>query len=278
MVRGMLVVLAVVALVPIAAIADPVISYDVSAVNGWFEWGSGSWWPYTVHRYAECWTAMHFAEADSFDHPVYLNAIIRGSGVCSVYVSTDKMVQGLIEAADSFEYFHGAWGNWKAKTSGGQFVGAAALTGGNTYYGWNIDSWFQAHYPNTENGFYIAFKGTGSLTTVYQVWIGRHPTLGVEDLDPTTPRRLSGRASPNPSAGATSIEYSCPRPGAVTARIFDASGRCVRTLLDSERQPAGPNTLHWNGADDAGTRLTSGTYIYRVELPDEVIQGKLVLQ
>ena len=36
--------------------------------------------------------------------------------------------------------------------------------------------------------------------------------------------------SPNPSRARTTLRYALPRAGVVTAELFDASGRRVRTL------------------------------------------------
>lgn len=69
---------------------------------------------------------------------------------------------------------------------------------------------------------------------------------------------------PNPFNAATEVRFSLDRPGDVRLRIYDLSGRLVRTLLDGER-PAGSHAVMWHGRDDAGRNAPSGTYVYRLE-------------
>src|SRR5581483_9664035 len=55
---------------------------------------------------------------------------------------------------------------------------------------------------------------------------------------------------PDPSGfGATAhATFTLGRAAAVTARVFDASGRVVQTLLEAEQLPAGENSVDWNAA------------------------------
>ena len=48
-------------------------------------------------------------------------------------------------------------------------------------------------------------------------------------------------------------------------RIYDMSGRQVRQLLDGD-QEAGAHRIDWDALDDAGAVLSSGSYIYALEL------------
>jgi hypothetical protein len=68
---------------------------------------------------------------------------------------------------------------------------------------------------------------------------------------------------PNPFNPVTTIAYDLPEAAEVTLAIFDVSGRCVRTLVRG-RQPAGRHRAMWSGTDDAGRRVASGVYFYRL--------------
>jgi len=50
----------------------------------------------------------------------------------------------------------------------------------------------------------------------------------------------------------------------VSLRVYDVQGRMVRTLVD-RNEPAGPHTVVWDGTDDSGRRVSSGTYFARIE-------------
>ena len=70
---------------------------------------------------------------------------------------------------------------------------------------------------------------------------------------------------PNPFNPQTTIAFDLPRQVAVSLRVFDMSGRLVKVLLDGEIMAAGRQEAVWYGRDDAGRRVSSGTYFYRLE-------------
>jgi hypothetical protein len=82
--------------------------------------------------------------------------------------------------------------------------------------------------------------------------------------------------SPNPFLAGTSIGYVVPEDGRVTLRIYDVSGRLVRTLVHGT-VPAGRNTAVWDGRDGDGQRLASGVYFYRLETADRSLTKKSLL-
>jgi hypothetical protein len=50
----------------------------------------------------------------------------------------------------------------------------------------------------------------------------------------------------------------------------------VRTLVDGVRS-AGRHEVVWNGRTDHGALAASGTYLYRLTTPTEVLSRKLML-
>jgi PKD repeat protein len=62
----------------------------------------------------------------------------------------------------------------------------------------------------------------------------------------------------------TNIRYALPDNGNVVLAVFDLSGRCVATLA-SGTQAAGEHVVRWSGRDDAGNRVSSGIYFYRLD-------------
>ena len=63
------------------------------------------------------------------------------------------------------------------------------------------------------------------------------------------------------------IQFMLPDARHVSLTLHDVSGRKVRTLL-KERCPAGPHSIDWDGLDDAGRRMESGVYFYRLTAGD----------
>ena len=66
-------------------------------------------------------------------------------------------------------------------------------------------------------------------------------------------------AYPNPSASTVRVQYGLPRSESVRVRVFDTSGREIRTVLDQQMN-AGRHAID---VDVSG--LASGTYFYRIE-------------
>ena len=52
----------------------------------------------------------------------------------------------------------------------------------------------------------------------------------------------------------------------VDLRVYNSSGQLVSTLVEGYRS-AGLYLLRWDGRDDAGVAVASGTYLYRLEVP-----------
>ena len=77
---------------------------------------------------------------------------------------------------------------------------------------------------------------------------------------------------PNPfnaAAGATEIrldlgKVQVPRP--VTVRLYDLSGRLVRTLWKGREAAAGRHRLRWDGRSESGTWAPPGIYLLRVDV------------
>lgn len=63
---------------------------------------------------------------------------------------------------------------------------------------------------------------------------------------------------PNPFNPTTKIDYQLPTEGKVSIRIYDVTGREVKTLLNSEQRTAGYYTIDFNGGS-----MASGIYFYR---------------
>jgi 1,4-alpha-glucan branching enzyme len=71
-------------------------------------------------------------------------------------------------------------------------------------------------------------------------------------------------AVPNPFHPRTRISLALPAGGPARVRIFDVSGRVVRTLADRAFS-AGTHVLEWDGLDDLGGAVASGVYVVSME-------------
>ena len=87
-------------------------------------------------------------------------------------------------------------------------------------------------------------------------------TTGVETI-PVAFRLLGNH--PNPFNPGTVISYAAPHAARVTLRVFDVAGRLVRTLEAGVAHEAGRHAIRWDGRNDRGQAMPSGTYVYRLE-------------
>lgn len=68
---------------------------------------------------------------------------------------------------------------------------------------------------------------------------------------------------PNPFNPRTRIAFTLAEPGTVSLAVYDASGRQVRRLTDG-LFAAGAHEAVWQGDDEQGGAVASGTYFYRL--------------
>jgi len=96
-------------------------------------------------------------------------------------------------------------------------------------------------------------------------WYGyQGPHMAVTEMGKGQGFREPGwlRASPNPFAATTKISFMPPASSSqlLSLRVFDASGRMVRSLRAAGRQPSAVGSLVWDGCDDLGRPVPAGLY------------------
>lgn len=97
---------------------------------------------------------------------------------------------------------------------------------------------------------------------------------------PGDPPAADGLASapvawPNPFRASATIRFALPRPANGRLTIHDVAGRLVRTLANGVL-PAGEQQVVWDGRDQAGRRVASGVYLYRLNAGD-VVEGRRIV-
>jgi hypothetical protein len=100
-------------------------------------------------------------------------------------------------------------------------------------------------------------------------------TVGVEQLPAGVTRLAAPR--PSPSRGPATMFYSIApaEAGQVTVRVYDVTGRAVRTLFEGERR-SGEYEARWDGADESGAAARSGIYFARLEAGGRRLTQRIV--
>jgi hypothetical protein len=104
-----------------------------------------------------------------------------------------------------------------------------------------------------------------------------HLTLGAGDT-PNNPLvyYLLLRSENPVRDGRAQLAFGITRREHVELRIYDVTGRAVRTLANREFTP-GEHELVWDGSDDAGRAVARGVYFYQLRTQSFVSQKKLAL-
>ncbi len=86
---------------------------------------------------------------------------------------------------------------------------------------------------------------------------------------------ITSVSSPGLFSHSTFINYTLPEEGQVTLTVWDATGRRIRTLVDSH-QASGTHSIQWDGTDDNGHPLSSGAYFYRIKTTQSTLTQKVI--
>ena len=110
-------------------------------------------------------------------------------------------------------------------------------------------------------------KDSGKLLTV---------TGAIDDAERIPREFFLAQNYPNPFNPSTSISYGLPAEAHVRVEIFSLLGQRVK-LLVNEEQTAGYKRIVWDGRDDFGGAVSSGTYLVRLKAGDRESSMKMLL-
>ena len=124
--------------------------------------------------------------------------------------------------------------------------------------------------PQSLNDLWIEIRGDGigcrriivypEATTGYMVAMG-----GPQETRISPPKIFKlYQAYPNPTTRSTVIRFQIPVKTSVSLKVYDVTGRLVRTLTRAQSLEPGVYTVEWDGRSDRGLRVPSGVYFYRL--------------
>jgi hypothetical protein len=99
-------------------------------------------------------------------------------------------------------------------------------------------------------------------------------TAGVDDVA-VTDLRLA--LSPNPTAAGLTVEFASPRTQDVALDVYSVKGELVKTLFRG-RVDQGVEQVHWHGDNQAGRRVSPGTYFVVFKGEARTLTEKVVIQ
>jgi hypothetical protein len=82
---------------------------------------------------------------------------------------------------------------------------------------------------------------------------------------------------PNPFNPSTTISFYLPVRSRITLSVYDLLGREVRTLIRNEEREKGVGSAVWDGRDNRGFAVGSGTYFYTMRFGNFEKSAKMML-
>lgn len=109
---------------------------------------------------------------------------------------------------------------------------------------------------------------------IYESDFGQSPLVtSAEEEKAEVPEEFSlSQNYPNPFNPTTNIEFSLSKSAPVNLTVFDITGRQVRSLVSNKNYTSGKHSVQFDASN-----LSSGIYIYRLQVNGEVFMKKLTL-
>lgn len=83
--------------------------------------------------------------------------------------------------------------------------------------------------------------------------------------------------SPNPFNPSTTISFSLPKSKKVALIIYSALGQQVKTLIEGSSLNAGSHRVAWDGTDETGNAVASGSYIAVLQTGDSRTARSMIM-
>ncbi|MEO0162485.1 MAG: T9SS type A sorting domain-containing protein [candidate division WOR-3 bacterium] len=141
-----------------------------------------------------------------------------------------------------------------------------------------ICQWVVPDTPsNFSNRFWLVVKGNGRYdsTSPPVFYIKRHTGVEETKISQSTIQNPKLEVSPNPFKNHCIIKFQISDNFAIrnpkseiSLRIYDISGRVVKSFNPASIIPNQVSGIFWNGDDDLSRKLPAGVYLLRLEIGD----------
>ncbi|MBL8026062.1 MAG: T9SS type A sorting domain-containing protein [Fibrobacteres bacterium] len=149
-----------------------------------------------------------------------------------------------------------------------------------------IDASFYKEYYMGSRYYFEYVKSPPSLSTLDLELLHFLPTLGKwkNDYSSSESDCMSSDkvncleiSSSNPFNASLRLKFKVSGQSFVSMKIYTASGRLVRTLVNSNNVYDGAHNTIWDGCDDSGQQLPSGSYLCRLSINGQKTAKRVIL-
>jgi hypothetical protein len=151
------------------------------------------------------------------------------------------------------------------------------------HQGWSVIGFVQGNGTTTEPHAY-SFTDDEVANDIYYYRLKQIDFSGQFEYSPEievnvdlTPQNFELHQNfPNPFNPTTSIQFQVPKQSDVTIVVYDMLGQEVKSLFANQVQ-AGTYTVQWDGSNNSGLKMSSGSYIYRMTADGFIETKEMIL-
>jgi len=174
------------------------------------------------------------------------------------------------------------------KTSGGEYALQYPQFGGTDYYAGIFNSlssaqggtirtmWFAFSFSAIRDVAASSPKMASIIAKDIIGWMENDTNSDITGTDDIPKANKLSQNFPNPFNPSTRIDFALRTKGNVSLKVYDVSGRLVKTLANGVRD-AGAYTVTWDGTNNAGSKVASGVYFYKMDTTEFNQTKKMVL-
>ncbi len=167
----------------------------------------------------------------------------------------------------------------EVSTNGTTFNRISAFRRYEPANGWVEHTVYLGSYTSTLYFSFLAFSEYGNNMNIDFVRLLTPAAITEEDIKSSTSLpfvTVLYAPKPNPAFnGLTQISFTLAEPTNTTLKIYDASGKHIKTLVNSHLE-RGIYTYAWNGKDATNHNVAKGVYFYTLETSKQNFTKKMV--
>lgn len=180
-------------------------------------------------------------------------------GICSwdAILPTGTSLEIQLRTGDTSDPEDGSWSIWTSMVKSG---GKSGLP----------DSKYAQYRAISTTNDYFESSVLDRFSLEYQA------TTGVEGNNSDAQYKKYVLIGNTPGYKGATISYGLINSESVNIRIYNIEGRLVKELVNTKKSP-GRYNLEWNGKNDSGDAVSSGIYICRAKVGEDIYVGKVAI-